>query len=152
MAMNECDIFMAALEFDYSQRAGANVDKVCGKDTPLCGRVEDRLLRSHAKSGSLLEHPAVAVRGALAITASVGMASTDARIVRSKDSHSTVTVDDAGSASGNSGQLGFEAGGAAGALESVEALAKPVYRRKSNDGKALQQSHRARSQESARET
>ncbi len=56
--MNECDIFMAALEIDSPDEREAYLDKACEKDTPLRRRV-DTLLESHAKCGSLLEHPAV---------------------------------------------------------------------------------------------
>ncbi len=56
--MNECDILMAALDIDSPDERGAYLDKACGKDTALRQRVET-LLDSHAKSGSLLEHPAV---------------------------------------------------------------------------------------------
>ena len=55
--MNECDIFMAVLDIDSPEERGAYLDKACGKDTVLRQRV-DTLLDSHAKSGSLLEHPA----------------------------------------------------------------------------------------------
>jgi len=58
--MNECDIFMSALEIDSPKERGAYLDKACGEDTALRQRV-DTLLDSHAKSGSLLEHPAVGV-------------------------------------------------------------------------------------------
>ena len=56
--MNECDIFMAALEIESPDERNAYVDEACGKDAPLRQRVY-KLLESHAKSGSLLEHPAV---------------------------------------------------------------------------------------------
>ncbi len=55
--MNECDIFMAALQIESPEERETYLDETCGKDTPLRQRV-DQLLDSHAKSGSLLEHPA----------------------------------------------------------------------------------------------
>ena len=56
--MNECDIFMAALEIESPEERDAYLDEACGKDTSLRRRVEG-LLECHARSGSLLEHPAV---------------------------------------------------------------------------------------------
>ena len=56
--MNECEIFMAALELDSLEERSAWLDKICANDQQLRDRVE-QLLESHAASGSLLEHPAV---------------------------------------------------------------------------------------------
>ena len=56
--MNECEIFMAALEFDSAEERSAWLDKACANDQKLRDRVA-KLLESHAVSGSLLEHPAI---------------------------------------------------------------------------------------------
>ncbi len=56
--MNECDIFIAALAIESAEERDIYLDEACGKDTPLRQRVA-KLLDSHGKSGSLLEHPAI---------------------------------------------------------------------------------------------
>jgi hypothetical protein len=48
---------MAALEIESPEEQDAYLDEACGKDTSLRRRVEG-LLECHARSGSLLEHPA----------------------------------------------------------------------------------------------
>src|SRR5262245_56129661 len=60
--MNECDIFMAALDRESPRERTAFLDAACGGDAALRGRVE-ALLRSHGQAGSLLEHPAVDASG-----------------------------------------------------------------------------------------
>jgi len=56
--MNECDIFMAALEKDSLQQRQAFLDKACAGDARLRQRI-DLLFESHGQAGSLLEHPAL---------------------------------------------------------------------------------------------
>src|SRR5262245_16346083 len=56
--MNECDIFMAALEKDSLQERKAFLDEVCAGNASLRRRV-DSLLESHNQAGSLLEQPAL---------------------------------------------------------------------------------------------
>src|SRR5262245_17090941 len=56
--MNECDLFMAALEFDSFEERAAFLQRQCGQNTALRQRVEV-LLQSHSDAGSLLEHPAI---------------------------------------------------------------------------------------------
>src|SRR5262245_52411556 len=56
--MNECDIFMAALEKDSLQQRKAFLDDVCANNASLRRRI-DLLLESHGKAGNLLEHPAL---------------------------------------------------------------------------------------------
>ena len=41
--MNECDIFMVALEIESSEERDTYLDKACGKDTSLRRRVEGLL-------------------------------------------------------------------------------------------------------------
>src|SRR5262245_34336199 len=54
--MNECDIFIAALEKGSSHERQAFLDVVCGDNAPLRHRIES-LLQSHEEAGSILEHP-----------------------------------------------------------------------------------------------
>src|SRR5262245_45543457 len=56
--MNECDIFMAALEKGSLPERAAFLDEACGVNTSLRQRV-DSLLESHSQAGSLLEQPAL---------------------------------------------------------------------------------------------
>ncbi len=56
--MNECDIFVAALEFDSQSERTAYLDRACQGNLELRRRLE-QLLNSHAAADSLLDHPAV---------------------------------------------------------------------------------------------
>src|SRR5262245_1544637 len=56
--MNECDIFMAALEKDSLHERKAFLDEACAGDTSLRRRIES-LFESHVQAGSLLENPAL---------------------------------------------------------------------------------------------
>src|SRR5262245_14475026 len=54
--MNECDIFIAALEKSSPNERQSFLDEACGGNTALRRRIES-LLQSHDQAGSLLEHP-----------------------------------------------------------------------------------------------
>src|SRR5262245_19595943 len=56
--MNECDIFMAALEKESLQQRQAFLDEVCAGNASLKGRIES-LIESHGRAGNLLEHSPV---------------------------------------------------------------------------------------------
>src|ERR1051325_8290390 len=68
--MNECDIFMAALEKDSLGRK-AFLDEVCASKTTLRRRIE-ALLESHGQAGSLLEQPALVATGGVSDSAERG--------------------------------------------------------------------------------
>src|SRR5215471_4599183 len=54
--MNECQIFMAALEKGSAPELQSFLDESCGGNLELRRRIES-LLQSHKDAGSLLEHP-----------------------------------------------------------------------------------------------
>ena len=56
--MNECDIFVAALEKNSLQQRKAFLDESCAGNAKLRQRIES-LLESHDQAGDLLEHPAL---------------------------------------------------------------------------------------------
>src|SRR5262245_33059341 len=53
--MNECEIFMAALEKDSLQQRQAFLDEICAGNASLRQRIES-LIESHGQAGNLLEH------------------------------------------------------------------------------------------------
>jgi hypothetical protein len=55
--MNECDIFMAALDIESADGRFAFLDKACGNDVALRDRVE-ALLASHSSAETFLDEPA----------------------------------------------------------------------------------------------
>jgi serine/threonine protein kinase len=56
--LNECEIFMAALEISSPLKRSAFLDEACGRNRTSRARIE-ALLASYADAGSLLEHPAI---------------------------------------------------------------------------------------------
>jgi WD40 repeat protein/tRNA A-37 threonylcarbamoyl transferase component Bud32 len=56
--MNECEIFLAAIDKATLPERQAFLDQACGGNAELRRRVE-ALLESHGQAGSLLEHPAL---------------------------------------------------------------------------------------------
>jgi len=56
--MNECDVFMQALDIEDPQARRTFLDEACQDDRELRRRI-NRLLESHGQAGSLLEHPVV---------------------------------------------------------------------------------------------
>ena len=61
--MNECELFMACVELASPKDRAEFLDRECGQNAPLRQRMED-LLKAHTTSGSLLEHPAIAMTAA----------------------------------------------------------------------------------------
>jgi eukaryotic-like serine/threonine-protein kinase len=57
LAMNECDIFMAALDIESADGRLAFLNEACGNDGTLRSRVE-ALLASHSNAGTFLDAPA----------------------------------------------------------------------------------------------
>lgn len=66
-AMNERDIFLAAIEITDPARRAAYVEQACGSDAKLRAQVEE-LLKTHAQAGQFLETPAVAADSLVAQT------------------------------------------------------------------------------------
>ena len=75
--MNECEIFMAALERESVLDRDAFLDEACGGNAQLRQRIES-LFDSHGKAESLLEHPAFEVRNTVGLGRSEY--STDGRV------------------------------------------------------------------------
>jgi tRNA A-37 threonylcarbamoyl transferase component Bud32 len=90
--MNECDLFMAALDFSSPEERADFLDRECGRETPLRLRIEG-LLQSHSAAGSLLEHPAADLPATEALTATGSNATSTCEPQRQTAAQETISLD-----------------------------------------------------------